>query len=142
MQDMYLRFVDDSAAWAAAFAPFANPDNYPILFVSSHGKDRAGFMAALLLLALDIPEGSALEDYTVSNNYINLSSYNTIANRMDSDEQEALTVAVSVNEVCLSLALAKIKREYGNVSDYLKEKLNISQQQRETMASFLLSSVN
>ena len=46
---------------------FAEPDNLPVVFHCTAGKDRAGLTAALLLGLLGIPEKTIAEEYTLSN---------------------------------------------------------------------------
>ncbi|MAE96348.1 MAG: hypothetical protein CL910_16990 [Deltaproteobacteria bacterium] len=45
----------------------AEPAGRPLVFHCSHGKDRAGIGAALLLSALGVPWDSVMEDYLLSN---------------------------------------------------------------------------
>lgn len=42
-------------------------DNAPVLFHCTHGKDRTGLVAALVLLALDVEWGAVVSDYLRSN---------------------------------------------------------------------------
>ena len=56
MEDEYLQFVTDNTdQFAKVLEQFQNEDNYPILISCSYGKDRTGFLTAMLLAALDIP---------------------------------------------------------------------------------------
>ena len=45
----------------------ASTDNLPVLFHCTAGKDRAGFAAALTLLALGVPRDVVMEDYLLTN---------------------------------------------------------------------------
>lgn len=57
MQDTYISYVtDNSEQFGKALKVFLDKDNYPILVNCSMGKDRAGFLTAMLLTALDVPE--------------------------------------------------------------------------------------
>lgn len=50
----------------AAFEHYADPSQYPILAHCTQGKDRAGVVSALLLLLLDIPEATIVEDFLLT----------------------------------------------------------------------------
>ena len=45
----------------------ADPANCPLIFHCTHGKDRTGISAAILLSALGVPWESVMEDYLLSN---------------------------------------------------------------------------
>jgi protein-tyrosine phosphatase len=47
----------------------ADPKGLPLLFHCTGGKDRAGTFAALLLLALGVPEETVIYDYGLSNTF-------------------------------------------------------------------------
>jgi protein-tyrosine phosphatase len=57
--DVYARFLHD----------LADPANLPTLFHCTAGKDRTGFAAALVMLALDVPRETAMRDYLLTNTY-------------------------------------------------------------------------
>ena len=60
MEDEYLQFVTDNTdQFAKVLEQFQNEDNYPILISCSYGKDRTGFLTAMLLAALDIPRDAS-----------------------------------------------------------------------------------
>ena len=63
MQDTYISYVtDNSEQFGKALKVFLDKDNYPILVNCSMGKDRAGFLTAMLLTALDVPEETIKKD--------------------------------------------------------------------------------
>lgn len=52
---------------AALLHVVADPANRPVVFHCTHGKDRAGINAAILLSALGVPWETVMEDYLLSN---------------------------------------------------------------------------
>lgn len=50
----------------AAFEHYADPSAYPILVHCTQGKDRAGVVSALLLLLLDVPESTIVDDFLLT----------------------------------------------------------------------------
>jgi protein-tyrosine phosphatase len=140
MQDMYLRFIepDNARAFAQALQIFLDENNYPILFHCSLGKDRTGFLASLLLSALDVPEETIIGDYVATNDFIDLRRYASLVQGMDTDAQEAMTVILSANETFLDLVLRKIKKKYGSVAHYLSEEMQLTDKQKEKLKDILL----
>ena len=55
MQETYRAFVHDNAARFAALFQHLLDSDAPLVFHCTAGKDRTGFAAALILLALDVP---------------------------------------------------------------------------------------
>lgn len=139
MQDLYIQYVEEKKEqFAKALAIFEDKDNYPITFSCSLGKDQVGFLAALLLAALDIPEETILNDYLATNDYLDLSLFNPRGQGLNLDAQETLTVILSANSTFLDLALQKIKKDYGSIKEYLTEELHISEKQQNKLKEILL----
>jgi protein-tyrosine phosphatase len=139
MQDLYLQYVTANARdFAGAFDLFLEESNYPVLFCCSLGKDRTGFLAALLLAALDVPEDTIFADYVLTNDVIDLRRYLPLVREMDTDAQEALTVLLSANEKFMELAFRQMKKEYGSVNQYLSEALQLTDRQKERLKDILL----
>ncbi|MEM7799025.1 MAG: tyrosine-protein phosphatase, partial [Chloroflexota bacterium] len=64
----YVRMADERPkAFGEILKQMADPDNLPILFHCTAGKDRAGITAALLLGLLDVPKETIIADYSLSN---------------------------------------------------------------------------
>jgi protein-tyrosine phosphatase len=143
MQDLYLQYVtDNSGQFAKALQVFLEKKNYPILFCCSLGKDRAGFLTALLLSILDVPEETILKDYVDSNDHIELKRYEYLIKRLSpevqEDAQETLTVLLTANESILDLALSKIKKDYGSIDKYLAKELDLTEKQQSQIKDMLL----
>lgn len=139
MQDAYLHFVDkNSEQFAKALDLFLDKNNYPILFHDTLGKDRTGFLAALILIALGVPEETIMKDYLYSNDYINYAALAPEASKLDYDGQETVTTLLSANELFLGVVLKKIKKEYGSLEKYLEQKLNFTIKKQEKLKEIML----
>lgn len=139
LQDAYLQFVTESSGqFAKALKPFLEKNNYPILVNCSIGKDRAGFLMAMLLSALDIPEEIVRKDYMASNEYINISRLAFMARDLSTDSQETITVLVSANEGLMDLVFRKIRKDHGSTDKYLSKGLHLSEKQRDTIKDIML----
>ncbi len=140
MQDQYLNFMDRySEQFAEALSMFENPDNYPILFNCSFGKDRVGYLAMLLLSAIGVPEETILSDYTLSSGNISTSQVDSLARELDTEGQEAFTVILSSPEAMLTPTLLKIKKEYGSMDNFLTKKMHLTEEKRKKIKDILLN---
>jgi protein-tyrosine phosphatase len=127
MQDSYLRYITDCEdQFSQAFHLFTQKENYPILFVSTYGKDRAGILAALLLAALEIPEETILRDYLLSADYVDIKRAEPFAQNLSSDAQETLSLMLSVSEPLIEPALTYIKRNYISIDQFFSQHFNLT----------------
>lgn len=139
MQDVYLKFISDNhEAFAEAFSYFLDKDNYPILFNCTLGKDATGFMAAMLLSALQMSEQTILSDYLASNDYILVNRYASLARSHNPDTQEAITILLSANESFMNPIFLKIRRDYGSMDNFLSSALELTDKDREKLKDILL----
>jgi protein-tyrosine phosphatase len=70
MRRMYRDFVADEAGraqFSAALRLIAGPDGVPLLFHCTAGKDRTGWLAALVLAALGVDRATITADYLLTN---------------------------------------------------------------------------
>jgi protein-tyrosine phosphatase len=67
------QFVTDPAhraQFGRALHLIADSDRQPALFHCTAGKDRTGWMAAILLTALGVPRDAVMTDYLATNDYV------------------------------------------------------------------------
>ncbi|MDR0428847.1 MAG: tyrosine-protein phosphatase [Tannerellaceae bacterium] len=139
MQDLYLQYVtENKEEFSKALSILEDENNYPVIIHCTIGKDRIGFMTAMLLSILDIPEETIYQDYTSTNDYLDLKRYSHLVSQLNYDGQEALTAMLTANESFIDLAFAKIRKDYGSIDKYLKNELHISEKQQERIKEILL----
>jgi len=139
MQDQYLQFITkDREKYAQALDLFLDKDNYPIIFNCTLGKDRVGFLAALLLSALDIPDDIIVSDYTASNTYIDISSFADMAQGLSAEAQETVTALLASNESLMQFALQKIRKDYGSIDKYLSNELDFNEKKQSKLKELML----
>lgn len=139
MQDTYLQYVTDySEQFAKALDVFLDKDNYPIMINCSMGKDRTGYLTAMLLFALGIPEETIVRDYMASNENINIGHLAYMAHDLSTNAQETVTALVTVNEGLIDLVLKRIRKDYGSVDKYLSKGLHLTDKERETLKDIML----
>ena len=139
MEDEYLQFVtDNSDAFAQALQVFLDADNYPILFTCSYGKDRSGFLGAMLLTALKATRETILTDYLTSNQYISADHLMEMASCLSTEAQESITVFLTADEHLMDLAFRKIEKEYGSTEKYLSQGLRFDDNAQKRLRKILL----
>jgi Tyrosine phosphatase family len=87
----------------------ATPYNQPVLFHCSHGKDRTGITAALLLHSVGVDQDTICNDYAMSEEFVNEQDLETLP-----PGEWRHTRASTMHEL-----FDFIKKEYGSVDDYL-----------------------
>lgn len=121
MQDLYRSFAGaDAPAFAAFFRHLLQADG-PVVFHCTAGKDRTGFAAALLLLALGVPRDLVMQDYLLSNQ-----TYRRPAPPPDSPlPPEAMAVVWTVQASFLDAALQAVDNTHGGVGPFVAGPLGL-----------------
>jgi protein-tyrosine phosphatase len=130
-REVYARFLRD----------LADPANLPTLFHCTAGKDRTGFAAALVMLALDVPRETAMHDYLLTNTFTQAKTRRTLQMirlaslfRVDPDDVQPLFEA---RESYLGAAFSAIEETQGAAA-YLRDALGIDDALRERLRANLL----
>jgi protein-tyrosine phosphatase len=130
-RDVYARFLRD----------LAEPGNLPTLFHCTAGKDRTGFAAAIVLLALHVPRETAMHDYLLTNDFTAAKTQRTVQMiRVVSllrARPEDLLPLFEARESYLNTAFAAID-ETGGVDAYLRDTLGIDDALRANLRANLL----
>ncbi len=121
MQLTYRGFVHDNADRFAELFAHLLADDAPLVFHCTAGKDRTGFAAALILLALGVPRPVVMQDYLLTNELL----------RMDSAPAygippEVMQVLWRVQAEFLDAALHAVDTDHGGVDAYLQRELGLS----------------
>jgi protein-tyrosine phosphatase len=133
MQDTYRGFVHENAPRFAELFRLLLASDAPIVFHCTAGKDRTGFAAALILLALGVPRETVMQDYLLTNNL-----YRRPAGMGSHAPEEVLAVLWRVQEEFLDAALHMVDQDYGGVQTYLVEVLGVdAAAQRQLVAQYL-----
>jgi protein-tyrosine phosphatase len=99
------------------FRILSDPENTPLLFHCSAGKDRTGLAAALLLSALGVDRETIFADYMLSAEYLKdkFAEYYALFPHLES--------VFIVRPDYLETAFARIENTYGGTAAYLREEL-------------------
>lgn len=130
MQETYLAFVDANAPRFAGLFRLLLESDAPLVFHCTAGKDRTGFAAALLLLALGVPREVVMQDYLLTNTY-----YRPPTGLASAAPREVLQVLWGVQEDFLDAALHRVDAQYGGITTYLEDVLGLDAAARAELAA-------
>ena len=122
-----------AAEYRCLLETIENAAGRPILFHCVSGKDRTGFGAAVILMALGASRDVVLEDYALSSAYRRDISHLIPAGTPDAVAQ-AFTAA---NPIYLDAALTQITQTYGCVDAYLERQLGFDDKRRADLRELL-----
>ncbi len=111
------------------------------LFHSSAGKDRAGWVSALLLSIANVPLDVITQDYLLSNVYLTLSIKAQTDTLRAQDGDAAVTVEtplLDVQESYLQAGFDQVQASYGTMTNYLTQGLGVSQSTIDTLRGRLV----
>jgi protein-tyrosine phosphatase len=136
MQTTNRRFVTEfTSQYSAFFNILLQPENYPIVFHCTAGKDRTGFAAAMLLSALDADWGTVMDDYLLTNQYLNPQQ---LAPQVPEEAIPALRQLWGVQPSYLNAAKDEIITRYGSIDNYLHQELNIGKVEKKQLKQYLV----
>lgn len=128
MVNGYIRNLEDfSAYWAEIIRVLAGQQNDPVVFHCTGGKDRTGTCAALILLALGVPEETVIDDHQLSNIYI-AGLLPQLYRMMEKEgvDPNAIFPYLTAPRECIVAVVDYITENYGTARDYLIKKAGLS----------------
>jgi protein-tyrosine phosphatase len=130
----YRRFpVDHSSEYCRMLDLIGRKENLPLLVHCTSGKDRTGFAAAIILLAVGASRQVVLEDYALTNLYRRQIQY-LIGPATPASLMAMLT---SAQPKYLEAAFEVIDRTYGSTDAYLERALLLDDVARGRLAALL-----
>ena len=133
MAEMNRGFVTDARqreAFGAALRLVCAPGRLPLLYHCTGGKDRAGWMTAIVLTALGVPRELVLRDYLLSNDF-HRTGYQKL--RLDLvktgivADPELLRPILEQSATYLGAAFEEADRSYGSFGRFLTHGLEVSE---------------
>lgn len=101
----------------------------PLAFNCSAGKDRTGIAAALLLTALGVPRATVIEDYLLTNRYLDAAALapkpGGPANPLAGLKPEVSQALLAADRRYIEAALAVIDAHPGGGEGYLRDELGL-----------------
>lgn len=131
-----------SDRYRALFDRLADPRNLPALIHCTAGKDRTGFGAALVLMALGVPRETAFQDYLSTNYYarehIERALLMIRIGSLFRADPAAVRPLLEVRRAYLERAFEAIEAGWGSFDAYLREELHVTDDERERLQASLL----
>ena len=133
MAEMNRGFVTDARqreAFGAALRLVCAPGRLPLLYHCTGGKDRAGWMTAIVLTVLGVPRELVLRDYLLSNDF-HRTGYQKL--RLDLvktgivADPELLRPVLEQSATYLGAAFEEADRSYGSFGRFLTYGLEVSE---------------
>lgn len=138
----YVQMAFGNEAYRKLISYALDEDKYPILQHCAAGKDRTGIGAAILLLAIGVPEDRVIEDYLLSQEYFNEPNEEYkkgIKGIKEFPEAEALLDALmGVRKEYIEGFLSAIKEKYKSMEEYLEYEFGLTKDKKEKLKNILL----
>ncbi len=134
--------TDQQHVFGPHLKSLVDPANLPSVAHCTGGKDRAGFAAALTLLALGVPEETVIDDFLLTNVYTadKIEKYVWMI-RLGSffqTDPEPIRPLLGVERSFIVAAIDQIKADYGTVDNYLREGLGFTDAELQQLRDNLL----
>ena len=106
----------------------------PLVYHCSGGKDRTGFMTAVILAALDVDMKTIRQDYLMSNYYRQKENQKKVRlARLIGLDQETLLYLFMVQDEYFNAVLNTIDANYGSMDEYLEQKFGLTPEVRREL---------
>jgi protein-tyrosine phosphatase len=125
--------IEHGNEYAQMFARIEAAAGRPLLIHCTSGKDRTGFGAALILLALGASREVVLEDYALTNLYRRDLTYMF----PPQTPRKVIDMLMSAPPRFLEAAFATIDRLYGSIDAYLEKALSLTPARRAHLRDLL-----
>jgi protein-tyrosine phosphatase len=132
MQDTYRGFVRQNTHRFASLFGFLLESDDPLVFHCTAGKDRTGFAAALILLALGVSRDDVMRDYLLTNQRLKpKTEWKGLA-------PDVASVLYRVQPEFLDAAFEAVQQKYGSLETYLREGLGLREAERARLRELYL----
>jgi protein-tyrosine phosphatase len=144
MIEIYRRFPAYMGGTLATLVDRLIAGGAPLLVHCSAGKDRTGFVIAMLLHALEVPEPLIRQDYLASRTWPGADSHRgSLEARLGAfiapDELPgAVDTVLDVREVYLDAAMGTLRAEFGSVLRYLETAAGVDATRLDRLRNDLL----
>ncbi len=132
--------LEQQAQYSSMFKHMLSTGQGRTLIHCTAGKDRTGFGAAIILLALGVPREQVMEDYLLTAEYFNLEKeVGRIAKKYDLGmNPDAVRPMLEVHPEYLQAALDAIDENYPSIDAYLQQHLGLDVESREKLKAMYL----
>lgn len=144
--DMNRHMVSNTALTTEIMKKLLDGNGDPVLFHCAAGKDRTGFVSAVVLQALGVSRETVLQDYALTNHFT--ASFKAKMTEAGVDAHAAfvskLTPAVAealmeARPAYLQASFDEIDEKYGSFERYWEEGLGLTRTDRDRLQALLLT---
>jgi len=128
-------------AFATAMSQLTDPGAYPVLFHCTAGKDRAGWLTAIVLAALGVTRADIEADYLLTNQCLGShiqGAVETLCARRGIRDPALLGPLLAADVRYLSAAFTEVDRRYGSFDSFLDDGLGVDSTARRRLREVLL----
>ena len=125
--------LDHTDVYSAFLSRLAEPGCPRVLFHCSAGKDRAGWAASSLLLALGVSVEETSAHYLISNQTYDTNKQHGILRQLAPEIVELLTPIMGVRADYLQASIDAACTRFGNLDGYYRDGLSLSETQLEQL---------
>ncbi len=140
MVDGYINNLESFArTWEAVVFEVIDDRKGPLVFHCTGGKDRTGTCAALLLLAVGVPEETVVDDHQLSNIYIArlLPDLYRMMRDHGVDPEQVFPYLTAPRD-CIEAVIDHISSRYGSAREYFLKKTAVEEQHLQQLSDVLL----
>ncbi len=138
----YREFVSLPSAkhsYRTLFLSLADQQKLPAVFHCTTGKDRTGWAAAALLLLLDVPKETVMEDFLVSNKYTLPQFQHAIDSFVAGGGDRDIPVAIfGVKKEYLEASFDEMEKRYGTIENYFADGLGIDAKGQQALRDLFI----
>jgi len=133
-----------TATFARMFELLLTGPPRPVLLHCAGGKDRTGFAAALVLLALGVPREEVMADYLLTGRYLTWRGRSPLGRHQREElglgavDPELLRPLGEARPEYLAAALGAIEAQHASLEEYLEVRLGLSPERRAELRARLL----
>ncbi|WP_409345968.1 tyrosine-protein phosphatase [Paenibacillus sp. MBLB4367] len=141
MLELYAKLPFGNPSYRRLMEMIQDSNNLGLLHHCTAGKDRTGVGAALILLALGVPERTVMEDYLLTNETMkafNGNMLSRLAEHVNDAELQNIEHMLGVKEEFMEAVFGSIKKTYGNADTYFAEEFGLAKQNREALQHMCL----
>ena len=119
-------------------------EDVPTLFHCTAGKDRAGFAAAISLIALGVSREDVIEDYMKTNAFTEDRIEEILGQiklmSLYQADAEILRPLIGVEQIYIETAFETAEEQYGSLENFIRDGLNISDEDIQKLRNKFLES--
>jgi len=149
MVSLYRNMVEQQKPHFQGLFQSLLPASGPVLFHCTAGKDRTGIAAALIQTALGVERETVIRDYTLSETILTMPELQQAAGNMTAQDnenysmlaslpEEAVAALMGTRRAYLEAAFDEMTQEYGSVEAYIRDGLNVSEQDIQSLRATYL----